>query len=381
MRFGIWVCTYYIQYCTIEQRTPRSEETYKTPMATIATAPTLSRDNFGAPHTLPTLASLNSRGSNRPSAVRQRVLLETLGRIERDGPRYRSLAQANVRRWCAERREKINTTPAPAKKGSVCEVRVLPGDWGQVTLELTREYGTCFAALNMANAYCPGGGYAQGMVAQEENMFRRTDCHFSLDRSDLDERGMYLPQKTNLLNGVQGRVYIDADRPRVCIRGPEDRRDPATLGYAWLEDGEVFPFLELRAAAQDLRMSRRHETFDWKLWEVEAARRIAAQLDTLVEKGVRFAVLSAFGCGAFKNPADRVAVIYREQLQLRASDFDVVAFAIFHAGYGPNNFIPFAEAFEGWGEAEGEEVEDASRKRNVHPVEEEGGEVGGERKR
>ena len=46
-----------------------------------------------------------------------------------------------------------------------------------MTLELTRRYGTLFASLNMANAYGPGGGYTHGMVAQEENMFRRTDCH------------------------------------------------------------------------------------------------------------------------------------------------------------------------------------------------------------
>ena len=46
--------------------------------------------------------------------------------------------------------------------------------------------GTLFASLNMANAYGPGGGYTHGMVAQEENMFRRTDCHFSLRREDID---------------------------------------------------------------------------------------------------------------------------------------------------------------------------------------------------
>ena len=53
---------------------------------------------------------------------------------------------------------------------------MLPGDWGDVTLALTKRYGKCFAVLNMANAYSFGGGYAHGQVAQEENMFRRTDC-------------------------------------------------------------------------------------------------------------------------------------------------------------------------------------------------------------
>jgi uncharacterized protein (TIGR02452 family) len=61
--------------------------------------------------------------------------------------------------------------------------------------------------------------------------------------------------------------------------------------------------------------------------------------------GIRHAVLGAFGCGAFRNPADRVAPIYREELRARADDFSVVTFAIFSAGYGPGNFAPFSEAF------------------------------------
>ena len=67
-----------------------------------------------------------------------------------------------------------------------------------------------------------------------------------------------------------------------------------------------------------------------------------------LEQGVRHVVLSAFGCGAFLNPADCVAAAYREALLPRAKDFDVVAFGIFHAGYGPDNFRPFEDAFRGW---------------------------------
>merc|ERR1719245_2903190 len=128
--------------------------------------------------------------------------------------------------------------------------------------------------------------------------------------------------------------------PRVCIRGPEDRsrRD---LGYSWLADDAVFPFFELRAAAVDLRGGGRFN-------EAETARRIGAQLDTMADHGVRHAVLSAFGCGAFRNPAERVAALYRRELRKRAASFDVVVFAIFQAGYGPDNFTPFVAAFESW---------------------------------
>ena len=280
--------------------------------------------------------------------TRQRVLLECLERLEEASPtaRYHKLAQQNLRRWsqsAAQARASL-PTPLPMLKGA-CTVHVLPGDWGQVTLEMTQRYGVIFASLNMANAYGPGGGYTHGMVAQEENMFRRTDCHFSLERNLMDGdredgRSLYSAEMTLLISGGKGRVYLDKARPRVCIRGPEDSsRDD--LGYPWLADDEVFPFYELRAAAVDLRGD---QAFDAD----EASRRVAAQLDTLIEDGVRHAVLSAFGCGAFLNPADQVARIYRQELLKRATQFDVIAFAIFHAGYGPDNFKPFAKEFDGW---------------------------------
>ena len=92
-----------------------------------------------------------------------------------------------------------------------------------MALALTREFGETFACLNMANAQCPGGGYVEGCIAQEENMFRRSDCHFSIDQSEMDtKRGSYVPGMQALLNAADGRVYLDVQRPRVCIRGAED---------------------------------------------------------------------------------------------------------------------------------------------------------------
>ena len=152
-------------------------------------------------------------------------------------------------------------------------------------------------------------------------MFRRTDCHFSLGNDELDERlERYLPAMTRLLSGRDGVVYLDTSRPRVCIRGPEDR-SRADLGYRWLLDDEVFPFFELRAAAQDLRDG---SAFDPR----DARKRISAQLDTLRAHGIRHAVLGASGCGAFLNPARRVALIYSDEITTRAADFAVIAFAI-----------------------------------------------------
>ncbi len=265
-------------------------------------------------------------------ARRRQVLRETVAAFEQSGPpgRYHRLAKQNLDRWRSE--------------SHVLELRlrvqVFPGDWGEVARSLTRTHGTCFAVLNMANAYVPGGAYMEGAVAQEENLFRRTDCHFRIGGDEYDSvLDRYQPEMTRLLSAQNGRVYLDVQHPRVCIRGAEDR-SRADLGYSWLPEDEVFPFFELRATAQDLRDGSDFDPDDTR-------RRVLAQLHTLREHGIRHVVLGAFGCGAFRNPADRVARVYREEITKRTRDFSVIAFAVFSAGYGPNNYTPFAEAFRG----------------------------------
>jgi hypothetical protein len=103
---------------------------------------------------------------------------------------------------------------------------------------------------------------------QEENMFRRSSCHFYVAATDMDAAREYVPAMTRLLEGKDGRVYLDAARPRVCIRGNE------ADGYPWLPRDAWFPFLELRAAADDLRGGKRFNPDSMR-------RKIEAQLDTL----------------------------------------------------------------------------------------------------
>src|SRR5262245_52029768 len=143
------------------------------------------------------------RGFGGPQAARRRgVLHETLEAFERAQPpdRYHRLAAQNLQRWRTESRF----------RESKLRVEVLPGDWGQVTHSLTRQVGVCFAVLNMANAYAPGGAYAEGAIAQEENMFRRTDCHFRIDEKDYDTTAdRYRSEMTEFLTGRSGAVYLD----------------------------------------------------------------------------------------------------------------------------------------------------------------------------
>ncbi len=263
-------------------------------------------------------------------ARRRAVLRETVARLASRGRDHlHQLAADNLARWARER--------GPQTGSLLPRVRVVAEDWGVATARVTRETGVCFAVLNMANAFVPGGAYVEGTAAQEENLFRRSDCHEAIDDDELDRwTERYRPEMTARLSAAEGLVYLDTQTPRVCLRGPEDL-DRADLGYPWLDDDEVFPFFELRAAAEDLRGGK---WFD----EAEMARRIRAQLHTLRQAGVRHVVLSAFGCGAFRNPADRVAALYRELLDGEAWGLQEVVFAIFAPGYGPDNYSPFAEA-------------------------------------
>ncbi|MFM2246867.1 MAG: hypothetical protein RL071_2941 [Pseudomonadota bacterium] len=265
---------------------------------------------------------------------RRAVLADTLARLA-DGGRDRLQARAaqNRARWAA-----AAGPPAPR---SGLQVRVVGEDWGVATLRLTRETGVCHAVLNMANAWLPGGRYIEGTGAQEENLFRRTDCAFSIDDAVRDpETDRYRPAVTARILAAEGRVLLDTATPRVCLRGPELREAPG-LGYALLPDDEVFPFYELRAAA----INGNREVFDAR----EARRRIVAQRDTLREAGVTHAVLSAFGCGAFLNPPEVVARLYREVFDEDEGGLQAVTFAILDSKGPGGNLGAFAAAFEGVG--------------------------------
>ena len=126
-------------------------------------------------------------------------------------------------------------------------------------------------------------------------------------------------------------VMLAAHRAREISAG-----SPPTVD----RDNDKNPVVSLREiaeetqAAQDLRDGSEFSPAD-------ASRRIGAQLDTLIDHDVRHAVLGASGCGAFNNPGSLVAQVYREETLKRGGHFDVLAFAIFDAGYGPGNFAPF----------------------------------------
>jgi len=235
----------------------------------------------------------------------------------------RRVSERNFVRWQAEANDRRqHMLPGAAKKGGIyCEET----DGLRVASLLTQLYGQKVAVLNFANANCFGGGVRGGAGAQEENMFRRTDCYCSKKPNETDQHDMYVPAHTELLNARHGRVYLDTDQHRVCVRDQEEELQ-GDLGYRFLAQSEIFPFIELRAAAKDLR--RRTNYMSDAVFEVDCRRRVKAQFETLLAKKVRHVVLGAFGCGAFENNPVIVARVYMQAVVQYAQHFDVVAFAI-----------------------------------------------------
>lgn len=258
---------------------------------------------------------------------RREVLNETVSEIISNYEFLYKKSEDNLKKWFKQSSNSVNLS----NKNSIVEV--FEGDWGEITKKLTQRYGSCFAVLNMANAYIPGGGYLYGLIAQEENMFRRTDCHFTININNLDNNGYYKKDLVDLINGVNGRVYLDTKKPRICIRGQE-LREKEDLGYKWLSEDEIFPFYEMRSAAIDLREGMSFS-------EDECIKRIRAQFNTLKNSNIKYTVLGAHGCGAFLNPPEKVAEIYKKIINEFIKDFHVISFAIFNAGYGPDNYKIF----------------------------------------
>ena len=284
-----------------------------------------------------------NKQSDYVKTKRVKILIDTLNKFESNTDNYYELAKKNMLKWCKY------TKPRDPKG---LEVIVVESDWGETALEYTKKYSSIFACLNMANSGKPGGGYEHGAAGQEENMFRRTNCHFSIDRStdiELDANKTSYIYKQNmqyLISAKNDITYLDVTNPRICIKDKETwkitdgntEKGTQNIGYIELSDDKKFLFYELRCAAVYL-----DKINDAKFEKKEMKKRIEAQFKTLKINGIRHAILSAFGCGAFNNPAKEVAELYKECLLRYKNDFDVIAFPIYYAGYGPNNYPDFRQ--------------------------------------
>ena len=259
----------------------------------------------------------------------------------------RMKAHANLIAWF-----KTSRNTHSVNGSDTCEVLVRKGDWGETTFQHTQTYGQIFAVLNMANASFAGGGVVKGHIAQEENMYRRTDCWIHAYKSDDTvydlSTGELRYTKKKLVNGD---AILDM-KPRVCFVTQEQSNmiDSSYLDMSY--DGQTpFLFLELKSAAVDTRKTN-VSAFNIQNYKNTMERNIENQFKTLESNEQQYVVLSAYGCGAFINrywPLSLqlsiirlVALLYAEYVNTYKRDFKVIAFAIYD---GSNYSIPSYDVF------------------------------------
>ena len=239
----------------------------------------------------------------------------------------------------ASLREKgIETIPA----AEVRPVRVFGGDCIDAATQLQMELGgdsssSRIAVLDMASRTHPGGGYMSGAGAQEENLCRRSNLWAFLDTPFLTRNSLYpIPKR--------GGLYASNV---LFIRGNE----PDT-GYTFLPDPLWFDIVVVAAPVRpdtkkgpDGTLVYAHEQDSAFMLE-----KIRTILQICAEHGSRDIVLSALGCGAFRNPPVAVARLFKQALREYAGFFRNVVFAIYedHNSRGEGNFQPFKRELDGF---------------------------------
>lgn len=159
--------------------------------------------------------------------------------------------------------------------------------------------------LNLASDLAPGGGVSSGAMAQEEELFRRTDYCCRINR------GFY-PLKGDSFIGTEG----------VTIFKDED--------YKKIDDTRSFDFIAMPAVRKPILDYEDDGSSSYrdKADEDAMRRRINLILRFAVLENKTHLVLGALGCGAFRNPVCRVAEMFRDVLNEYGGYFEEVVFAV-----------------------------------------------------
>jgi uncharacterized protein (TIGR02452 family) len=212
--------------------------------------------------------------------------------------------------------------------------------------ELLHKAGFTPCVLNMASRRNPGGGVLNGAGAQEENLFRRSNLFASLYQfvGYAVQYGIMKHEKQYPIDQKFGGIYS----PDVTVF-----RSSESSGYALLD----VPFQTSVVSVAALNNP------EWK--EINGRLRIVPNLIEPTKEKMRTIlriaakynhtalVLSAFGCGAFGNPPEHIALLFKEVFAETefSGRFALVVFAIINdhnnnRAHNPKgNFDPFREVF------------------------------------
>lgn len=244
----------------------------------------------------------------------------------------------------------FNESPSPIvtkRSRKKTSVKVSNTDCLIATLKLSNQKLNP-AVLNMANGSNPGGGVLYGAGGQEENIFRRSNLFVSLYQFAPyhDEYGV--PKNNEHaypLDEKTGGTYS----PGITVfRGLEQE------GYPYLKSPFKVNIISVPAICRpELQKLRNGELRIADKFLEPVRMKIRTILRIALAHGHDSLVLSAFGCGAFRNPPKHMAKLFKEVLNEDEfiNRFRKIVFAIVEdhnsrREHNPQgNLKPFMEVF------------------------------------
>ncbi|MCR5188071.1 MAG: TIGR02452 family protein [Treponema sp.] len=203
------------------------------------------------------------------------------------------------------------------------------------TFEAAEEYvrmGQKVAVLNFANSYNAGGGVLHGSRAQEECLCRISTLYDSLISPEM-QKMFYEP---HCLNGSDLANDDIIYTPKVTVFKTDS--DLPMLR----PESEWFSSDVLTCAAPCLGGDIQLSSSELEQIHTSRATHI---LDSACKYKVDVLILGAFGCGAFSNPPEIVADVYKKVLAGYAHAFKTVEFAIYCKQKETKNFQVFNSRF------------------------------------
>lgn len=177
--------------------------------------------------------------------------------------------------------------------------------------------GMKIAVLNFANPHHPGGGVANGAMAQEECLCRSSNLYPVISHPNVSEDYYTYHSKIN--------SYFFSDR-LIYSKNVVVFKDDSALPQ-WMPENEWFYVDVITCAAPYI--GNREYTDRTALKEI-FKKRIKNIFEAAIDNEVEVLILGAFGCGAFKNPPEVVAMAFREMIEQEDYDkyFKRIIFAI-----------------------------------------------------
>lgn len=179
-------------------------------------------------------------------------------------------------------------------------------DCVEVARKLSKEGKTCM--LNMASFKHPGGGVKKGSMAQEEELARRSNLMVTLETFEYPL-------------SIDDVIY--------------------SSGVTFFKDGnynDIEPFLcdIITIAALNLNGTNLPEHIMKNYYGIMTSK-IESMFENALINGCENIILSAFGCGVFKNDPTIVAQMFFDRVKKYNNKFKNIVFAIINDHNADNN--------------------------------------------